>query len=163
MKTTTSDWVMLAGFLAICFGAAALGGKFTASSVNTWYPTLQKPAWNPPGWVFGPVWTVLYILMAVAAWLVWRRLESAGARVALVLFVAQLVLNALWSYCFFGLRNPKAGFIEIVLLWVAIAGTTVAFARVSAVAGGLFLPYLLWVSFAVALNFTLWQLNPNSG
>ena len=147
---------MLAVFLAICFGAAAFGGKFTAGSVRTWYPTLHKPSWNPPGWVFGPVWTVLYILMAVAAWLVWRRLESDGARLALVLFVLQLVLNALWSYFFFGLRNPKAGFIEIVPLWVAIAGTTVAFARVSAVAGELFVPYLLWASFAMVLNFAVW-------
>jgi len=147
----------LAGFIGLCFLAAALGGRATASSVGTWYRTLTKPAWNPPGWVFGPVWTLLYAMMAVAAWLVWRQVGWGGA---LAVFGVQLALNVVWSFCFFGRRSPLAGLVDIVLLWAAIALTLVWFWRVNRLAGLLFVPYLWWVTFAAALNFSIWRLNP---
>ena len=152
--------LVLGGFLVASFTAAAIGGTATGRAVQDWYPTLTKPAWNPPAWLFGPVWTVLYIAMAVAAWLVWRRAGWAGARLALTLFMVQLALNAAWSIIFFGLRNPGAAFAEIVVLWAAIVGTLVMFWQVSVPAGMLFIPYLTWVSFAAVLNFVIWRLNP---
>lgn len=124
-----------------------------------WYAGLAKPAWNPPNWLFGPVWTVLYILMAVAAWLVWRRQGLAGAALPLLVFVVQLVLNAMWSWLFFGLQRPGVALAEILVLWVAILVTILLFFRVRSVAGILLIPYLLWVSFAAVLNFTIWRLN----
>ncbi|NUP99563.1 MAG: tryptophan-rich sensory protein [Armatimonadetes bacterium] len=145
--------------LAVCFGAAALGGIATASSVGTWYPELRKPPFTPPSWVFGPVWTVLYGLMGVAAWLVWRSGKPGVARRALWLFVAQLGLNVAWSWLFFGLRQPGWAFLEICLLWLAIGATMVAFWGVSRRAGWLLAPYLLWVTFAAALNLGIWLLN----
>ena len=159
MKLDHSGWV-LSGFLAASFTAAAIGGTATGRTVRDWYPTLTKPAWNPPAWLFGPVWTVLYIAMAVAAWLVWRRAGWAGARLALTFFFLQLTLNAVWSMIFFGLRNPGAAFAEVVILWAAIVGTLVLFWQASVPAGTLFIPYLAWVSFAAVLNFAIWRLNP---
>ena len=148
--------LVLAGWWLITFAAAALGGWFMPGE---WYAQLKKPAWNPPGWIFGPVWTALYTMMAVAAWLVWRRGGWAVQRKALAWFLVQLVLNALWSPLFFGWKNPDLAFAEIVLLWVAIFGTLLAFWKAHRAAGALLLPYLAWVSFAAVLNFTLWQLN----
>jgi tryptophan-rich sensory protein len=124
-----------------------------------WYASLAKPSWNPPGYIFGPVWTVLYILMGISAWMVWRKAGFSGAPVALGLFLAQLVLNSLWSYLFFGMQQPGLAFIELAVLWLAILATTVRFWRVSTPAGALLLPYLLWVGFAGALNLQLWRLN----
>lgn len=144
--------------LATSFAAAGIGGLFTRSSVSTWYQSLAKPAFAPPDWIFGPVWTALYFLMAVAAWLTWRR-GGRRAAVGLTLFGGQLALNAAWSGIFFGLRLPGWALAELVVLWVAIAATLAAFARVSAVAGLLLVPYLLWVTFAGLLNFTIWRLN----
>ena len=158
MKLNQSGLV-LGGFLVASCTAAAIGGTATARAVRAWYPTLTKPAWNPPAWLFGPVWTVLYVAMAVAAWLAWRQAGWAGARAALTLFLVQLTLNAAWSVIFFGLRNPGAAFAEIVVLWAAIIGTLVSFWQVSPPAGMLFIPYLAWVSFAAVLNFTIWRLN----
>ena len=155
-----NQWWVLCGFVAASFTAAAIGGTATSRAVRDWYPTLVKPAWNPPAWLFGPVWTVLYIAMAVAAWLVWRRVGWAGTRLALTLFMVQLTLNAAWSIIFFGLRNPGAAFAEVVVLWAAILGTLVLFWQVSVPAGILFIPYLTWVSFAAVLNFSIWRLNP---
>ena len=155
-----NQWWVLCGFGVASFTAAAIGGTATSRAVRDWYPTLVKPAWNPPAWLFGPVWTVLYIAMAVAAWLVWRRVGWAGARLALTLFMVQLTLNAAWSIIFFGLRNPGAAFAEVVVLWAAILGTLVLFWQVSVPAGILFIPYLAWVSFATVLNFAIWRLNP---
>lgn len=152
------DWLALAFFLALTFGAAFLGSFFTSTSVDSWYRELAKPTWTPPGWIFGPVWTLLYLAMAIAAWLVWRRAAS-NASMALVLFGIQLVLNTAWSALFFGLQNPGLAFVNIVLLWSAIVGTMIAFWRIAAVAGWLFLPYIIWVSFATALNFAIWQMN----
>lgn len=146
----------LCGWVLLCYAAASLGALFMPGE---WYATLRKPSWNPPGWVFGPVWSALYTMMAVAAWLVWRRGGFAAQRRALVPFFAQLALNAAWTPLFFGLHRPGLAFAEILLLWLAIAWTIVAFWRVHRVAAGLLCPYLAWVSFAAALNGTLWRLN----
>ncbi len=146
----------LAGWLLLCFSAASLGAVFMPGD---WYLTLKKPSWNPPGWIFGPVWTALYTMMAVAAWLVWRRGGFAAQRLPLALFLTQLGLNAAWTPLFFGLRRPGIAFIEIVLLWLAIAATLASFRPVSRVAAWLLAPYLAWVSFAAMLNFALWRLN----
>jgi benzodiazapine receptor len=158
MKDWNSIWVLLL-FIAVCFVAAGAGAIFTSNSVSDWYPTLRKPSSNPPAWVFGPVWTVLYLMMAVAAWLVWRRLGFEKGAVPLGLFALQLALNALWSPLFFGLRSPWAGLVDIVPLWAAIIAVMVSFWRVSPPAGALLIPYWWWVSFAAALNFTIWRMN----
>ena len=146
-------------FLAAVFAAAGIGGYFTGPAVREWYPTLAKPAWTPPARVFGPVWTALYVCIATSGFLAWRKAGVAGAKGALVLFAAQLVLNAAWSWVFFGLRRPGWAAAEIVVLWVAILATTAALLRVSRPAGWLFVPYLLWTSFAAALNFAIWRMN----
>lgn len=143
-------------WLALTFAAAAIGGQ---SGPGEWYAALHKPAWNPPNWLFGPVWTVLYTVMAVAAWLVWRRGGMRVQAVPLGLFLFQLALNAAWSWLFFGLHRPGLAFAEIILLWLAILATALAFRPVSAAAFWLLIPYLAWVSFAAVLNFTLWRLN----
>jgi len=145
-----------AAWLLLCYSAAALGGLFMPGE---WYAQLRKPAWNPPGWLFGPVWTALYTMMAVAAWLVWRLGGFPAQRKALGFFLLQLLLNAAWSPLFFGLHNPALAFAEIVLLWLAIFGAMLAFWKAHWIAGALLLPYLAWVTFAAVLNFTLWQLN----
>ena len=146
----------LAGWLVVTFAAAWAGSRYMPGD---WYAALAKPAWNPPNWIFGPVWTVLYVLMAVAAWLVWRQAGFAGAGAALGLFGVQLVLNALWSYLFFGLHRIDWALADILALWAAILAVLVLFWRVQAAAGTLLLPYLAWVSFATVLNFALWRLN----
>jgi tryptophan-rich sensory protein len=149
--------LMLIIWLALCFGAAAIGRSFPPGD---WYASLAKPAWNPPGWVFGPVWGVLYALMGLAAWLVWRRGGFAAQRRALSLFLVQLALNAAWSPLFFGLQRPDLAFGEILLLWLAIGATLLKFLRVNRTAGWLLALYLAWVTFAAVLNFTLWRMNP---
>ena len=160
MKLSTfQQSVGLAVWVLICFAAAGLGGLVTAPNIPNWYAQLAKPGWTPPGGVFGPVWTLLYLMMAVAAWLIWRPTGLAGARLPLALFGVQLAFNSLWSILFFGLHNPGAAFVDIVLLWGAIVATLVAFWRRSRWAGGLLVPYLLWVSFAAALNFAIWRMN----
>ena len=143
-------------WLLTCFGAASLGAVFMAGD---WYATLQKPSWNPPGWNFGPVWSALYTMMAVAAWLVGKRGGFAVQRRPLTLFLVQLALNAAWTPLFFGLHWPGVAFAEIVLLWLAIVATIAAFRPVSRAAAWLLVPYFAWVSFASVLNFTLWRLN----
>lgn len=145
--------------LMICFAAGGIGGLATTQGLDAWYETLDKPTWNPPNWVFGPVWTTLYGLMGTAVWLVWRGGVWNEVKSAVVLFTVQLVLNGLWSILFFGLQNPGGALIEIVALWLAIVATTILFFRRSMIAGGLMMPYLLWVSFASFLNFTIWNLN----
>jgi translocator protein len=160
---TSSGWgrqsAMLAFFLTMCFGTGIVGAAATAVSVSGWYQTLNKPAWTPPDWVFGPVWSTLYFLMALAAWLVWRRTGWSTGRAALALFAAQLALNAIWSTLFFNLHSPGIAFVDIILLWVAIGATVWSFGRISALAGCLFVPYLLWVSFAAVLNWAIWTMN----
>ena len=159
MHERVNQWLMLVGFVAVCFAAAGFGGYFTAQSVGGWYQTLRRPDWNPPDWLFGPVWTVLYVMMGVAAWLVLRKVGLTGAGWALVVFGVQLVLNALWSLFFFGLRNPLAGVVEITLLWCAIWATVVLFWRITPLASLLLWPYLAWVTFAMILNAAIWRLN----
>ncbi|MGA2621845.1 MAG: TspO/MBR family protein [Thermoguttaceae bacterium] len=149
--------IALVAFLAICFAAAGIGSLATTPNIATWYAGLAKPSWNPPNWIFGPVWTVLYLSMAVAAWFVWW--QGGLWQWALALFAVQLALNAAWSWLFFGFHMPGAAFFEVVALLVAIAATTVAFWPRSMAAGLLMLPYLAWVSFATVLNFTIWRLN----
>ncbi len=140
--------------------AGIIGSVFTAPAIAGWYATIVKPELNPPAWVFGPVWTTLFALMGIAAFLVWKQgLERRDVRIALGIFVGQLALNTLWSILFFGLQNPGAAFIEIVVLWFAILATIVAFARISRPAAWLLVPYILWVSFASYLNFSIWMLN----
>lgn len=153
------EWAALALILAGCLAVAAIGGAVTASSVDTWYPTLTKPSWNPPNSVFAPVWTLLYVMMGLAAWMVWNHRDRADIRAATVLFVAQLVLNTGWSVVFFGLRRPGFAFFEIVLLGLAIVATLLTFSRISRTAAWLLVPYLGWVSFAAVLNFAIWRLN----
>jgi len=153
------DWIALPIFLGICFAVAAIGSVFTASSVKTWYPGLLKPAGTPPPWIFGPVWSILYLLMEMAAWLVLRQQIHEDVRQALALFVAQLILNGLWSLVFFGLRRPEAALIEIVILFAAIAITAVRFAELSRPAFWLMTPYGAWVLYASYLNFGFWLLN----
>lgn len=145
--------------VAICFAAAGLGGLATTPKIDNWYATLAKPNWTPPNWVFGPVWSALYLGMAISAWLVWRQGGWSGAVVPMSLFGIQLLLNATWSWLFFGLQRPGFALVDIVLLWTAILATTVAFWFRSLVAGMLLVPYLAWVSFASALNFAIWRLN----
>ena len=149
----------LAAFVLICFAAAGLGGLVTTPRIPTWYADLAKPAWTPPGWIFGPVWTALYLMMAFSAWLVWRQAGLAGARFPLALFAIQLVLNSLWPVVFFGLQSPGAAAVEIILLWAAILATLLAFWKRSTLAGALLMPYLAWVSFAAVLNVTIWWMN----
>lgn len=146
----------LMGWLLLCFAASAMGALFMPGE---WYAALAKPAWNPPGWIFGPVWTILYAMMAVAAWLVWQRGGWAAQGRPLRLFLVQLALNALWSPIFFGLHEPGLAFAEMILLWLAIGVTLVRFWRVHRAAAWLLVPYLAWVSFAAVLNGTLWRLN----
>ncbi len=157
---SSSSWknaAALAVCIAVTFLAPALGAW---AMPGEWYASLRKPSWNPPSWIFGPVWTVLYLMMATAAWLVWRRGGWAGQRRALALYLGQLALNAAWSPLFFGLKMPGLAFAEILLLLAAILATTSVFRGVNKIAGALLVPYIAWVSFATFLNYTLWRLNP---
>jgi benzodiazapine receptor len=155
-RKQSSTVLGLLGWLLLCFAAAAVGGLFPPGE---WYAQLAKPAWNPPSWIFGPVWTALYAMMAVAAWLVWREDGFRARARPLGLFLLQLTLNAAWSPLFFGLKSPALAFVVIVLLWRAILATLQAFWRANRISGALLLPYLGWVTFAAVLNFTLWRLN----
>ncbi|NIR49330.1 tryptophan-rich sensory protein [candidate division KSB1 bacterium] len=156
---TFRPWLGLVVFLAICFAAAGIGAVFTSMSVNSWYQTLTKPSWNPPAWIFGPVWMFLYIMMAVSVWLIWRQYGISVVVLPLTLFGIQLFLNAAWSGFFFGLRKPGYALIEIVLLWCAILVTVLSFYKVKPVSAWLMTPYLVWVTFAAMLNFEIWRLN----
>lgn len=154
-----ADLLGLAGFLLACFAVAAAAGAVTADSVATWYPTLNKPAFTPPDWVFAPAWTVLYAAMAVAGWRVWRKVGFAGGRNAMTLFAIQLLLNGAWSFLFFGAQAIGIALVDIVVLLLVIAATAAAFWRIDRIAGLLFVPYLLWVVYATALNAGIWLAN----
>jgi benzodiazapine receptor len=151
--------VGLVGWLVVSFIAAAIGGAASVQA-GPFYTQLVRPGWAPPPSIFGPVWTVLYALMAVSAWLVWRTGGFRAARFALTLFLVQLALNSLWSWLFFGWHRGAWAFADIVALWALVVATVIAFWRISPLAGALLVPYLMWVSFASALNAAVWQLNP---
>lgn len=155
----TTRWIGLVVFVVVCLAAGGVGAIATTPEIDGWYKTLAKPPWNPPDSVFGPVWTTLFVLMGVAAWLVWQRGGSQARAFPFALFGLQLVLNVAWSWIFFGLHQPGWAFVEIVFLWLAIMSTTVLFFRCSKIAGWLLVPYLAWVSFAGVLNFTIWRMN----
>jgi benzodiazapine receptor len=148
--------VALIAWLSLCFATAWIGSTFVPGE---WYVQLKKPPWTPPGYLFGPVWTLLYTMMGLAAWLVWKRAGFSGARLALTIFVVQLVLNGMWSWIFFGMHKVGLAFAEILLLWVMILATIFAFWRQYTLAGAFLIPYLAWVSFAAALNFSIWWMN----
>lgn len=148
--------LMLVGFVSVCFLAAAMGAIFRPGA---WYEQLAKPSWRPPNWLFAPVWTLIYLTIAVSGWLVWREAGLAEGALPLAIYLVQLLLNAAWTPLFFGLHRPDLAFVDIVLLWLSIIATMMAFHPVSQTAAFLLLPYLLWVTFAAALNFSIWRLN----
>jgi benzodiazapine receptor len=150
------DVLGLAAFVVLCFGVSVLGGRATVSGLAEWYPALRKPSWTPPRWVFGPAWTLLYPIIAVAGWMAWR---EGRARLGPLLFLLQLALNAAWPWVFFAQRRPDRALVCIAALWVAILGTALAFWRSSRWAAVLLVPYLAWVGFAAALNYAIWRLN----
>jgi len=155
-----SNLLKLVASLAVVLAAGGIGSLATMKAIPTWYQGLAKPPFNPPAWLFGPAWTTLYLLMAVAAFLVWKQgFGAPGVRLALAAFLVQLVLNALWSVFFFGMRSPLAGLVDIVVLWLAILATIILFFRVSGAAGILLLPYIAWVTFAAFLNAAILYLN----
>ncbi|HUU05640.1 MAG TPA: TspO/MBR family protein [Patescibacteria group bacterium] len=154
------NWTKLLASIAACQLAGFLGSQFTRSAIPSWYAQLQKPSFAPPNWLFAPMWISLYLMMAVAAYLVWHKgLGFKGVGTALTVFLVQLLLNALWSPVFFGLRSPLAGAVVIVVLWLAILATIIAFAKISPPAAWLLVPYLLWVSLATVLNISIYFLN----
>lgn len=158
--STRKDILGLLAWLGLCFIAAAIG-SVASIQAGPFYMQLVRPEWAPPPGVFGPVWSVLYAMMGISAWLVWRVGGFHAARTALLLFLAQLAVNVLWSWLFFGWHRGALAFADILLLWVLIAATLITFWRLRPLAGALLLPYWLWVSFAAVLNYAIWQLNPH--
>jgi tryptophan-rich sensory protein len=161
MKNVTTDIVKLVTSIIICQCAGLIGSLFTAPAIPTWYATIQKPPFTPPNWLFAPAWITLYLLMGISAFIIWRRgLDKRWVKQALIVFLIQLVLNALWSVAFFGLESPLYGVIVIAALWLAILLMIIKFFKVSFVAAVLLLPYILWVTFAATLNVSILVLNP---
>ena len=155
------DVLRLLVSLAACFGAGFIGSIFTRDSVRNWYTLLLKPDFTPPPWLFAPVWFLLYVLMGISAFLIWRKgIRDSQIRESLIIFIIQLFLNILWSYAFFGLKSPLYGLIVIVPLWTAILLTIINFYRASKTASFLLIPYIIWISYATALNFSIYLLNP---
>jgi benzodiazapine receptor len=155
-----AQWIKLAASVVLCMLAGFVGSIFTTPKIGGWYAGIAKPSFNPPNWIFGPVWTALYAMMAIALYLVWRKgLAAKGVKVALAVFFVQLALNTLWSYAFFGAQSPLAGLVVIVALWAMIAASIAAFAPISRAAAMLLVPYILWVSFASILNASIYSLN----
>ena len=156
-----SKYLRIIYCVAICLVVGYLSSITTQSSINTWYPTLIKPSFNPPNWLFAPVWTLLFIMMGIAAGMIWNQLENQRELVkkALLFFTVQLLLNALWSYLFFGLNNVLLALIEIILLWLVIYETFYIFKKIDKKAAYLFIPYLIWVGFAAVLNGSIYYLN----
>lgn len=155
--STPTQWLALAAIICVTLLPGMVIGALTATSIKQWYPGLRKPSWNPPSWLFAPVWTTLYLAMSVAAWMVWR--TDPQAHTALALYAVQLLLNHLWSPIFFLLKKPGAAFFELCLLWLTVALTTWHFAQVCPRAAQLMLAYMAWISFAGALNFRIWRDN----
>jgi benzodiazapine receptor len=161
MNIKPRDIIKLVASISVCLLAGMIGSIFTAKAMPTWYISLNKPPFTPPNWLFAPAWTTLYILMGIAAFIIWRKgLGNKSVRTALALFMVQLILNAFWSLAFFGLKSPLLGLAVIILLWIAILFTILTFFRISRAAGILMVPYILWVSFAAILNGSIWLLNP---
>ena len=152
-------WISLAGWMILCFAVAGIGGRWTANEIPGWYRTLARPAIAPPNWIFGPVWTLLYALMAIAAWIVWNAAPSQPRTWGLTLFLLQLGLNLTWSWIFFKKHALGAALVEVIVLWVAIGATTAVFLRIVPGTVWLMAPYLAWVSFASILNGAFWRLN----
>jgi len=147
-------------FVLLSQMAGVIGSVFTRSAITSWYIGLNKPFFNPPNWIFGPVWTLLYTLMGVASYFIWqKRSDNPLANVALLVFFVHLVFNALWSFIFFGLKNPMLAFFEIIVLWLMILALIILFYKIDKKAAYLLIPYILWVSFASILNFSIWKLN----
>jgi benzodiazapine receptor len=160
INRNVSESIKMMASITICLFAGFLGSYFTAPAIPDWYALLIKPSFAPPNWVFFPVWTTLFVMMGISAYLVWRKgLDEKIVKTALVIFGVQLVLNVLWSAVFFGLRSPLAGLIEIIFLWISILFTILNFTKVSRTAAYLLIPYILWVSFAAIVNFSIWRLN----
>ena len=154
-------WKKLIASVAVCQLAGIAGSLFTYPKISTWYATLNKPAFAPPNWVFGPVWISLFTLMGIALYLVWQKgVRSQNERYAVYAFGLQLGLNALWSFLFFGLQSPFYGFVGILLMWLAIAATMWEFRHIDRRAACLLVPYIAWVSFAALVNYAVWLLNP---
>ena len=156
---TLKNWLPLGLFVVLAFAAAGIGWLATRAGAESWYPTLRKPEWTPPSSVFGPVWTLLYILMAVATWRAWGKGATAAARRTVSLYSAQLTLNALWSILFFGLRQPGAALVEILVLWAVLVLILVRYWKLDRLAAWLWMPYVAWVTFAASLNGAIWSLN----
>ncbi len=154
------NFTKLAASVVMSLAAGAIGSTATVTGINSWYAYLTKPSFNPPNWIFGPVWTTLYILMGVALYLVWQQgLKKSFVKNSFYLFILQLILNSAWSITFFGLQNPGLAFIIIILLWLIILMLIIRFYKINKTAAYLLIPYILWVSFASLLNFSIWQLN----
>ena len=156
---TGKDILALVLLVGICVGIGGLGGAVTASSVTEWYPTLTKPSFNPPNWIFGPVWTTLYVMMGIAAWRVWRAADRDTARGPLAVFALQLAVNLGWSIAFFGLRDPGLAVAVILALDLLVVATALMFRRIDRIAAMLLVPYLAWIAFATVLNIAIWRLN----
>lgn len=145
--------------IIICQSAGIIGSFFTVSSLSSWYQTINKPAFNPPGYIFGPVWITLYLLMGISLYLIWIKKDTANIKFPVILFFVQLFFNTIWSIIFFGLQNPLVAFFDILLLLIFLILTVISFYKVSKPASLLLIPYLLWVSFATILNFSIVKLN----
>jgi len=159
-ESVAAQIVKLVISIVVCQLAGFIGALFTTPSIPTWYASLNKPSFNPPNWVFGPVWTTLFVLMGISAYVVWHQgLQSVPVKRALIIFLVQLALNVFWSFLFFKLRSPIYAFVEITVLWIAIALTIAAFSQVSRPAAFLLIPYIVWVSFAAILNLSIVRLN----
>jgi len=155
-----NNYIKLFFCVLICLSVGAVSGYFTANEILTWYTTLNKPSFNPPNWIFGPAWTILYIFMAISMWLVWKSdVPSAKKNTAIFIFAIQLILNFFWSILFFSFHQLGFALIEIILLWIFILLSILKFYPISTTAAYLLIPYLLWVSFASVLNFAIWRLN----
>lgn len=158
-RSPYTTWLALAAFIGLCEAVGLGSAQFMDNAQSSWFQTLERPAWGPPDWLFAPVWTALYAMMGTAAWLVWKRRGFGGAPLAMSLFGIQLVLNGLWTPIFFGLHEPGLALLDASALWLAVAGTTVVFARHSSKAAWIMTPYLLWTTYAWALNWQIWRLN----
>ena len=155
-------WIALLGWFGLCYSVAAVGGWWTAGELRDWYLSLKRPSFAPPNWVFGPVWTVLYALMAIAVWLVWLLPPSPQRNKALLLFIVQLALNLLWTWLFFHEHDIANALADVILLWIAIAAVLLLVGPILPVAAWLLAPYWAWITFAMILNYGFWRLNPDS-